>query len=214
MTHILVFGDNITWGAWDRRGGWVQRLRDFLDDKNLSLYENFLEVYNMGVSANTTKDLLKRFDFETKQRLGEEDNRIIIFAIGTNDSLYVKTKTENDPNVPLEIFQRNLNVLIRNAQKYSRNIIFIGLFPVDENMTQPFGASKSGKCYDNENLEKYENVIATVSKQNRVGFVPIFSNAFRSDYKRLLEDGLHPNSEGHQKMFEIIRDYLARNKMI
>jgi len=27
MVNILVFGDSITYGAWDEEGGWVQRLR-------------------------------------------------------------------------------------------------------------------------------------------------------------------------------------------
>ena len=36
MTCLLVFGDSITYGAWDLEGGWVQRLRSFIDKKNLT----------------------------------------------------------------------------------------------------------------------------------------------------------------------------------
>ena len=36
MGRILIFGDSITYGAWDKEGGWVQRLRKFLDERNLT----------------------------------------------------------------------------------------------------------------------------------------------------------------------------------
>jgi lysophospholipase L1-like esterase len=33
------------------------------------------------------------------------------------------------------------------------------------------------------------------------------------DEKDLI-DGLHPNSQGHQKMFERVRDFLLENKLV
>jgi len=30
----------------------------------------------------------------------------------------------------------------------------------------------------------------------------------------LLEDGLHPNSEGHKKIFESVKEFLIKNKII
>ena len=77
---ILVFGDSIAYGAWDREGGWVQRLRRFLDEKNSDVL-----VYNLSIDSDTTEDLLERFEFETKQRI-RGDEIILIFAIGVNDS--------------------------------------------------------------------------------------------------------------------------------
>jgi lysophospholipase L1-like esterase len=53
---ICVFGDSITWGAYDpERGGWVNRLRNDLEKKEI-------ESYNLGISGDTTADLLKRFN--------------------------------------------------------------------------------------------------------------------------------------------------------
>lgn len=213
MTQILIFGDSITWGACDLRGGWAQRLKEFLDDRGLKQPEIYFETYNLGVSGDTTEDLLRRFEFELKQRrIDEGENRIIIFAIGTNDSLWIK-----NPNNRLllpEKFQKNLNTLVKSAQKYSKDIVLVGLFPVDENLTQPFGISKTGKSYDNDSIEKYEKIIEAVSKQNKAGFVPMFSNFSKTNYKTLLEDGLHPNSEWHEKMFELVKDHLIKNKLI
>jgi len=33
--NILIFGASITYGVWDlEKGGWVQRLRDYLEKKH------------------------------------------------------------------------------------------------------------------------------------------------------------------------------------
>ena len=70
MARILVFGDSITYGAWDKRGGWVQRLREFLDEKNLiDLNKIPVLIYNLGVSGDTTNDALERFEFESKKKI-------------------------------------------------------------------------------------------------------------------------------------------------
>ena len=86
MAQILVFGDSVAWGAWDKEGGWVARLRKLVDERTLSTPEfhnvDFFMVYNLGVSGDTSKWLLKRFEPGVKQRLKEKDKTIIIIAIG------------------------------------------------------------------------------------------------------------------------------------
>ena len=82
MTHVLIFGDSITYGAWDREGGWAKRLRSFLDEKQLSDSNIFYTTYNLGISGENTDDLLKRIDSEIKPRLDESEETVIIFAIG------------------------------------------------------------------------------------------------------------------------------------
>lgn len=93
MTQILVFGDSIAYGSWDKAGGWVQRLRTFIEEK----YPEEHLVYNLGVSADTTDSLLERLEIEIKKRGSERNQRrgiatILIFQIGTNDSAILSTK--------------------------------------------------------------------------------------------------------------------------
>ncbi len=74
---ICIFGDSITWGAFDyKNGGWVGRLRNYFEEK-----DEEIEVYNLGVAGNKTKDLLARFENEVKVRKVD----VIVFAIGIND---------------------------------------------------------------------------------------------------------------------------------
>ena len=206
MSKILVFGDSITWGASDsERGGWVERLKIYIgnncDDG----------VYNLGVSGEKTPDLLERFESETKARIKEDEETIVIFAIGINDSYFVHSK--NDFMTPIERFKENIEKLINFARKLSPKIIFVGLTPVDESKTTPIPWN-TDKSYKNESIKKYDEVINSVCKNKNIPFVEIFDDLIKSDHRNLLEDGLHPNSQGHKKIFEIVKDYLIQNKII
>jgi lysophospholipase L1-like esterase len=110
-------------------------------------------------------------------------------------------------------FQNNLRDIIKLAKKYSSKIIFVGLTPVDETKTVslPWNSDKS---YKNEYIEKYNKIMKSVSKENKIYFINIFDKLVKSDYRNLLVDGLHPNSKGHQKIFEIVKDFLTENKII
>jgi len=211
MTQILIFGDSITYGAWDKEGGWVQRLRRFLDEKNLTSPDFYFVVYNLGISGDTSEDLLERFEFETKQRLKEHKETIVAFAIGINDSQFVHS--EGDHRVPIEKFKNNLQELIKLAQKFSLKIIFVGLTPVDEKRTTPIPWD-SDKFYKNEYIEKYNQVIKKVCEENKIYFIEIFEKFKATGYQQLLEDGLHPNSKGHKRIFEIVKDFLIKNNLI
>ena len=211
MTQILIFGDSITYGAWDKEGGWVQRLRRFLDEKNLTNPDFYCVVYNLGISGNTSEDLLERFEFETKQRLKEHKETIVAFAIGINDSQFVHS--EGDHRVPIEKFKSNLQKLIKLAQKFSLKIIFVGLTPIDEKKTTPIPWD-SDKFYKNEYIEKYNQVIKKACKENKIYFIEIFEKFKATGYQELLEDGLHPNSKGHKRIFEIVKDFLIKNNLI
>lgn len=212
MPRILVFGDSISYGAWDKKGGWVQLLKGFLFEKSLTNPNFDCKVYNLGISGDTTEDLLERFKFEAKQRTKrEEEKPIIIFAIGLNDSYFIQSK--NGVAVLAEKFKENIQKLINLAQKFSSKIIFIGLTPVDEPKVSPMPWDRD-KSYSNENVAKYNEIIRMVCSENNIYFVEIFENLMKEKYKKLLEDGAHPNSDGHKRIFEIVKDFLIENKII
>lgn len=70
-------------------------------------------------------------------------------------------------------------------------------------------------CYKNKYIEEYDKIIELVCEKNNLIFTDVLSEFKKGNYKKLLdEDGLHPNSKGHQKIFEIVRDSLLKNKVI
>ena len=211
MPRILVFGASITYGAWDEEGGWTQRLRKFLDKKALENPDLYFRVFNLGIPGNTTEDLLKRFEFESIQRLRKDEDAVFIFGTGTNDSQFLTSK--NALRILPEKFKENIQKLIDIAKKFSSKIVFLESTPVDEKETVPIPWNKDRSC-KNENIQRYNEIIKSICKGNRIYFIGTFDEWKRLDYEKLLEDGLHPNSEGHKKIFETVKNFLTQNKII
>lgn len=205
-----MFGDSIAFSSSDLVNGWVQRLASFLGMKNLS-GDDYYCLYNLAVPGNTTEDLLKRFNFEVKQRFSEDEEVIIIFAIGINDSQFLRS--QNDNRISLKELSGNVEKLIASAKGFSSKIVFLGLTPVDELKTIPIPWNKD-KSYKNEYIKRYDSVIKNICKREGVYFVDISSKISVGDFKNLLEDGLHPNLEGHRKIFEILKDFLIAQEII
>ena len=218
MAQILVFGDSVAWGAWDREGGWVARLRKYIDEKTLDTPEfcntDFHQIYNLGISSvsgENSTDLLKRFESETKPRVFGEDEVVFIFEIGDNDSMFLKDK--NAFAVPPEKFRKHLQKLIQTAKKYSSKIVFVGTAAVDESRTAPVPWDKN-MFFKNEYIQKYSKIIKNACKKNKINFIEISETFMKANYKSLLEDGLHPNSEGHKIIFETVKNFLVKEKII
>ncbi len=186
MPTICIFGDSIAWGEGDPKyGGWVARLKRYFDENKVAV-----SVYNLSIDGNTSVGLIKRFKTEAFVREPE----IIIFAIGINDSIY--QKPGETPLIPIEDFSANLIRLAQEAQVIARQTVFIGLTQVDETKTQPFLQSSTGKCYSNQRIAKYNQVIKQVSQNRNCLFFDLFKLLSNSN----LDDGLHPNEDGHQKI--------------
>lgn len=96
---ICIFGDSTAWGAWDmEKGGWVNRLWFHVGKRD----ENYVEVYNLGISGGTTEMILDRFEAEAKIRWADA----LIFQTGGNDSAGVGAPGKS--LVPLEKFESNI----------------------------------------------------------------------------------------------------------
>ena len=185
--NICIFGDSISWGACDyQKGGWIERLKSYCMEK----YDD-VGIYNLGVSGNNTNDLLRRFEEEARARKPD----LIIFAIGINDSQYIKI--QGNYRVPLGQFKGNLSKLLKDARKMADGVVFVGLTQVDESKTMPVPWDLE-KYYDNESINLYDDAIKKFCKQNGIDYISMKEVVEVID----LEDGLHPNSQGHEKMFK------------
>jgi len=211
--QILIFGDSIVYGSWDtEKGGWVNRLREYLEDKMLAYPSLYYLTYNLGISGDTSTELLSRFKSETEARLKEEGEKLFIFAIGTNDATFVPSQNDFKSR-GIDNFKTNLSELLKQAQQFPAKIVFVGFVPIDESKTTPFEWNPD-RVLTTENLNKYQGALKSFCAENNIPFIDVYENFIKEDYKNLLDDGLHPNSSGHQKIFEIVRDYLTANKFI
>ena len=198
--NICIFGDSIAYGEWTHHLGWADQLQNTLQQKTLeSKFSLYYFLYNLSISGNTTEDVLKRFQVETDAR----EPHIIIFAVGTNDS------SRKDPNVSRvspEKFRENIRALIDAAKHRTRTVIWIGLTSVDEKRTTPFETT----YFSNDRISAYDTVIREICAEYDVPHLNLLSILQPED----LEDGLHPNRQGHDKLFHSIRDFLTEKQVI
>ena len=111
--RVLVFGDSITQGFWDSDGGWIARIRRAYDKQQLKdLSRDEPTVFNLGISADTTQNVLDRFETETIARKGKHE-LAFVFAIGVNDACPEKGR------ITPEEFRKNIEALVSSAQEHS-----------------------------------------------------------------------------------------------
>lgn len=193
---IGIWGDSITYGSCDSEAlGWVGRLR-----KTRGADQDYDATYNYGLCGDTSDNLLSRFSSEFDSNVyGVE---IIVFAIGLNDS-----STSGDSNeflVPMERFQKNLRSLIAQAEDRNSKVVLVGLTNVDESRTVPLPGSSTQKKFLNENIRKYDNALREIATEAKIPFIGVFGLLDDAD----LADGLHPNAQGYEKLFSVIREEL------
>lgn len=213
IVEVMVFGDSIAYGAWDNNGGWVQRLREPIDVKNLVDEGVAYFIYNLGVVDDTSAGVLKRFENEINSRiyLNSNQKRIIIFAIGENDSLILVKDKAN--RIPKDEFEKNINKLIDLSKKWAHRIVFVGLTPVEEAKAIPLPWDES-LAYKNDVIRAYNAILKSVAKKRNVFFIEIFDEMMKVDYKELLEDGIHPSPAGHLFIYEAVRDFFTKHKLL
>lgn len=210
---ILLFGDSITYGAWDPEGsGWATRLRRYVDLKSLPVkHDEYHHVYNLGVCGDNSSYLLERFERELGARRRREQACAIVFAIGVNDSLYFHETGLNA--VTPDKFEENLEQLISLAKKYTTKIVFVGLLPVDDSKMDPVPWAPNISLRT-EHIRTYNNTVGEVCQKNKIDFIDLFDSFIQKGHLSLLDDGIHPNQEGHAIVFEIISKALVEKGWI
>ena len=191
--NICISGDSITKGFYDdEKGGWVNRLKEARQED---------KIFNLGISGDTINELLERFE---KDVSGKNPN-MIIFSIGINDSIYIMKEDRNF--VSFDEFIKNIRKLAEKARKFCEKIVFVGLVPVDESLVAPMPWEPE-LYYLNKEIEKYDEAIREICKEEEVKLIDINQEMKKTDYKEMLSDGIHPNAKGHQWLAEKIGEQI------
>jgi len=184
--NIGVWGDSITHGSCDEEAlGWVGRIRKALpaDDYN--------HIYNLGICGDTSDDLMNRFDVELDAIHPEK----VIFAVGINDSKFPEGSDTH--LISLDKYEQNIRTLIEKSKTYAKTITVVGATRVDDEWR-----SARGSRFMNEEIAKFNEVMKTVATEYNLDYIDVFEIL---DPATDLADGLHPNAQGYQKMFEVIK---------
>lgn len=204
--RVLVFGDSITQGFFDVEGGWVNRLRKHYDEILIQDNDDSQPtVFNLGVSGDFTRSILKRFENEVTARIWPGEEFVFVIATGTNDTLYRKDEHESEP----EKYKVELAELVKIAKNYSDKILLVGLFPIVDRLLQPAPFSETGKCYSTDRMKLFDAALREFGEQNRLPYVDLWSEFEKQDnLEAVFYDGIHPNDKGHQMIYELLQPKL------
>lgn len=202
--RIYVFGDSITYGAWDTQGGWCDRIKHKLHElKTNPSYDIKFQMFNLGIGGENSRSLSNRFETELNNRHREDWPAVILIATGANDTRY--TETNNKPAISIEEFQSNLVNIIQTAKKHTEKIILVGIAPV-ENDRQPFKKF----LLSNELLKKYDDRITSIAHHHSLQKVTIW-DTFKSSTNQLYSvDSVHPNDDGHSIIMNLVWAELSK----
>ncbi len=201
--RILVFGDSIGQGYWDvENGGWVQLLfRHFMKSEDREIRD--INVINLSVSGHTSRDVRQRLTCE----IGILDNgeaMLTILDIGTNDSMLF----DDVPAVSEGEFRDNIADIIIRAKERGE-VLLLDSIPCVESRTIPV-ARDHRIVITNDRLQNYNQIKRDEARKAEVRYFSVWDSIVAEQRSRdLLPDGVHPSSEGHRLMFELIEPVVA-----
>lgn len=193
--RITAFGDSLIYGYGDPiHGGWVEQLR-----RRWMGTASGHVLYNLGVRGDTAAQVNQRLEQEFLLR-GELRNKrpdLIILSVGVNDSPRVGNRRLTD----FDRFKLEMINLLDKAQNLCP-VMFVGMVPVDESK-MPF---LDCLHFNHDDQFRYKEATKSACQVRDIPYLDIFDiwQARGQDWicDRLHTDGLHPNTEGYQSIFQ------------
>jgi lysophospholipase L1-like esterase len=203
VVNILCFGDSVMHGAWDERGGWTDRLKQYFSQEKLQHPSGSYQLLiNLGMDGDIAGDLVVRMPHEiaARRKLWSTDHDLFIVGIGGNDSraLGTRDKVVSSP----QQYREQLEAIVAIIKPYSSNILFIS----PESVIDEVAGIDQENIYWNARLRLFVDELLDFCKTHDLAVVNVFDDSPSHLTKPLwFEDGLHPNSAGHERLYELIK---------
>ncbi len=209
IKRICIFGASIAFGSGDYKfGGWQNYLKVWFAKRG-----EYQHVFNLAVSGRTTGDIIKRFKNELSSRRSDsnpENEILALISVPINDSRFVIIDKKVRQEVSQKTFLENLKKLKKLSDEYADKVVFISMSKVVDTKTNPWYKEKSGVSWKNSTIKKYNKIAQEFCQKEKIPFIDVFNVLNDKD----LDDGLHPSAEGHRKMFEKIKSFLEKEKIV
>jgi len=187
MLRIVCHGDSLTEGAdLETHLRWPSLLQNALD----------AEVINTGIGGDSTAGMLSRFSTDVIKH----KPRAVILLGSTNDFWF---------DLSLNTSISNLFTMAYQAQYHGIEPLFGLPLPVDVNQASKYAETGPETGYEKlfAKIQQFNirlNTLAQVDQITVINFYDLFltdDTNIRSDC--YLEDGVHPNVKGHQRMTDL-----------
>ena len=210
---FICLGDSLAYGCWDPLGGWVNRLRDYFQNYNLTTKtrhdRNWYWVFNLGVSGITSTYLAEKIPNGMLEGIKyPEEDTIVLVQIGKNDSYIIDKTGEN--YVSKKQFKKNITAIYKAISSKTTKVVFVTPINVDEKKLQPVPwVHEESRSVHNKEIREYNTIIKNFCAGSAAECIDLENLWGKEDYDKYLDpDGLHPNGLGHTLIFEKVRDYL------
>jgi lysophospholipase L1-like esterase len=203
--RVLVFGDSITYGAWDTEAGWVERIKRMAHQQTVQAEgKTKLQIINLGIGGDTSTKILKRMPAEIEARYSASWPFIFVITFGTND----ERRIDGNVETPIEKFKTNVQAIIELAKQHSDKILFLGIPPIGKPVVE-----FKGQEYSDERVKQYEHIMQTIVEAAGLPFVTL-RKSFEDTLPEALYsyDLIHPNDAGHQLIASIVEPEI--NKLL
>lgn len=131
-------------------------------------------ISNAGVSGDTTSGGLSRLDWSVP-----DDTDLVILELGANDMLR---------GVSPEITEKNLDTMMERLKGRGIDIVLAGMLAAP-NLGPDYGA-------------RFDGIYPALAKKYDVTLYPFFLDGVAGERSYALEDGMHPNAAGIDRMVE------------
>lgn len=203
---FLMFGDSVTdmghkesgEGLFEAIGvGYPADIQSFL----VTGYPDYhIRVINKGISGNTSRDLVERFDTDVLPYRPET----LLILIGIND-VWRQFDTPHIPEwaVSPEEYEANLEEIIARSESFVKNLILVTPYYIEERAEDRMRAR----------MDEYGRIVKKVAEKHGAIFVDM-----QAAWNRLLKyhhstyiawDRIHPNSQGSMMMARTILEALG-----
>lgn len=204
-TNYIVIGDSITYGIGDfESGGWATMFKKYIINKDDSkVCNNYVHV--AAFPGATSTDILNKIESILKAFNHKEFTNTIILSIGINDTQEFNGNYKNS----IEQYRTNIEQIAKYVIDKGFNMIILGLTRIESDEKFLW---KPNKYYNNDIISEYDKDLSLIlgydgelkefCKNNRIKYIPMQEVLKKEDFI----DGLHPNHNGHKKIFEKIID--------
>ena len=131
-------------------------------------------IANAGVSGDTTSGGSSRLDWSVP-----DNTQLVILELGANDMLR---------GIAPAVTEKNLDAMIARLKQRGMAVLLVGMV----------AAPNLGPDY----ADAFNGIFPRLAEKHNVAFYPFFLDGVAADRTLLLEDGMHPNTAGIDRMVE------------
>ena len=204
ILRICFVGDSLTNGTLDADFlGWPGRLA-----ASERLLGHELTVYNLGVRAETSRQVAAGWHAECEARLPEPYPGALVFAFGVNDMV-------EEPGLGVSVPQDEALAIARATMAEAsawKPTLWVGPGPADM-AQQPFSPGPGiSYSFDNERTAALSAGYGAIAQELGIPYLDLFTPLSSSDrWAAALEegDGIHPAGDGYALLAELVGTWRA-----